>query len=224
MLVLPASAGDRALLNVIGYSEDARYFAFEEYGLHDGSGFAYSTIYVVDLPADKWAGGSPFRAEASDETDVQPFAEVRTEAMTKARAALLSAGVTAPAEILWLDGTAEGDGKSVAFSYGPILSEGNYLSVKLATAPAQSSLDCVTLTGKQALGFTLRAAADEGTGTLRHDDAGKIPASRGCSTDYRIYAVVRPADALAHLVAIIASYPFGFEGPDRRFLVVPIDK
>ena len=50
-------AGDRALIDLIGYSEDGRIFAFEEFGIQDGSGFPYSNIYVVDLPADKWAYG-----------------------------------------------------------------------------------------------------------------------------------------------------------------------
>ena len=43
--------------------------------------------------------------------------------------------------------------------------------------------------------------------------------------DYRIYAVVMPADfgGLQNAgVAIISTYPFGFEGPDRRFIAVPL--
>ena len=40
LLVTPALAGDRALIDVIGYSQDTDYFAFEEFGIQDGSGFA----------------------------------------------------------------------------------------------------------------------------------------------------------------------------------------
>jgi predicted secreted protein len=36
----PALAGDRALIDYIGFSPDARYFAFEEFGIQDGSGCA----------------------------------------------------------------------------------------------------------------------------------------------------------------------------------------
>jgi hypothetical protein len=61
-------------------------------------------------------------------------------------------------------------------------------------------------------------------------DGDVLPSSRGCTLDYRIYAVVEPYGEYyginfnARRVAIIASYPFGFEGVDRRFLAVPIDK
>ena len=48
----PASAGDRAQFNPIGFSEDGRYFAFEEFGIQDGSGFPYSNTFIIDLPAD----------------------------------------------------------------------------------------------------------------------------------------------------------------------------
>lgn len=219
----PALAGDAATPAFIGYYADGRYFAFEEFGVQDGSGLAYSNIYVVDLPADTWVKGSPFRSQAGDQNPDQPLDEVRVDAMGQAHSALDALGVRNPVDTLWLDGSRDGDGKAVAFSYGPILTEGTYLSLALTTSPATSSLDCVGLTGNPPLGFRLTFAQDEGEGAVRHDDGGKIPASRGCATDYRIYAVVRPVDNYQHYVAIIATYPFGFEGPDRRFLAVPLN-
>ena len=63
-----------------------------------------------------------------------------------------------------------------------------------------------------------------------HADGDTLPKSRRCTLDYTIYAVVQPfenywADGFdSRRVAIIASYPFGFEGVDRRFLAVPIDR
>ncbi len=62
LLVMPALAGDRAQIDLIGYSDDGSYFAFEEFGIQDGSGFAYSSIYVVDLVDDSWVVGTPIRA------------------------------------------------------------------------------------------------------------------------------------------------------------------
>ena len=49
----PALAGDAAQFDPIGFSEDGRYFAYEEYGIQDGSGFPYATIYLVDLIAQR---------------------------------------------------------------------------------------------------------------------------------------------------------------------------
>ncbi len=52
---------------MIGYSEDGNYFAFEQFGIQDGSGFAFSDVFVIDLVNDKWTAGSPFEVEAEDE-------------------------------------------------------------------------------------------------------------------------------------------------------------
>src|SRR3569623_1389628 len=63
LTVAPALAGDRALLNVLGYSEDGTYIAFEEFGVLDGSGGYYSHIFVVALEKDSWEKGSPYSLE-----------------------------------------------------------------------------------------------------------------------------------------------------------------
>ena len=63
-----------------------------------------------------------------------------------------------------------------------------------------------------------------------HLDGDVLPKSRGCTLHYRIHAVIEPysdyyaPEFTSRRVAIIASYPFGFEGVDRRFLAVPIDR
>ena len=58
----PAAANDQALIDFLGYSGDFRYFAYEEYGVQDGSGSAYSSIHVLDLWADAELAGAPFDA------------------------------------------------------------------------------------------------------------------------------------------------------------------
>ena len=54
-----AWAGDYASRHVIGFSADGRYFAFEQYGAQDGSGFPYAEIFIIDTQADSWVAGSP---------------------------------------------------------------------------------------------------------------------------------------------------------------------
>jgi predicted secreted protein len=51
-----------------------------------------------------------------------------------------------------------------------------------------------------------------------------LPKSRGCPVDYRLYAVVAPFQQLAPRIAFVSLYRYGFEGPDRRFLAVPLDR
>ena len=68
-IAFPAVAGDFANRDIIGFSADGSRFAFEEYGQQDGSGFAYSNIYiyVIDTAIDRWTDGSPFRVMIKDE-------------------------------------------------------------------------------------------------------------------------------------------------------------
>ena len=54
---LSALAADGAFLDIIGYSPDSRYFAFEQYGVQDGSGFPYADIFIVDLASNSWVKG-----------------------------------------------------------------------------------------------------------------------------------------------------------------------
>ncbi len=64
----PAFSGDFASREILGFSEDGTRFAFEEYGVQDGSGFPYSNIYLIDTTNDNWVAGSPFRARIDEET------------------------------------------------------------------------------------------------------------------------------------------------------------
>jgi predicted secreted protein len=226
-LATPALAGDRALFEPIGYSADGRYFAFEEFGIQDGSGFAYSSVYVVDLPADKWTYGSPFHAQAADDQPDTPLAAVRAEARDKAGEKLVPLGIAVPAEILVLIGDGVPDAaKTISWSTpgccGPADTQNNGLSLSLATFPAGSPQDCEALIGDKALGYAL-SYSEAGETTELHRDGAMLPGSRGCPLDYRLYAVLAPFGQNQPRVAIVSVYPFGFEGPDRRFLAVPID-
>lgn len=224
LMAAPAVAGDRALIDFVGYSEDGRYFAFEEFGIQDGSGFPYSSIYVVDLPADKWLPGTPVRVVMENEAASQ--AAARAEALEQAAATLDELAITAPADLIALNGDGEpGDGLSLDFGavgYLPGDLNGRY-TLSLEIFDAASPEDCVTFLGEEPKGYALLL---EGEGESRelHRDAGMLPRSRGCPMTYRIYGVAaRPQSAsLTGAVAIVAVYPFGFEGPDRRFLAVPL--
>lgn len=223
-LASPVAAGDRALAGFIGFSADARYFAFEEYGIQDGSGFPYSTIFVVDLTTDSWVQGSPYRATTEDET--ASLAAARTAALEMAKAKLQSLAITEPAYPIALVGDGEpGDGMTLDFGQ-PGYRPGALLAARKLTLEVYDASDdpnCIDFMGEPGKGFALTLSGSDIETREVHRDAAPLPKSRGCVTAYRLYAVVTPADSDPETgVAIVSTYPVGFEGPNRRFLAVPL--
>jgi predicted secreted protein len=217
-------AGDRALLDLIGYSHDRHYLAFEEYGVNDGAETAFSNIYIVDLASGEFAGGSPFRTEADDDVQ-QPLAELRTKTADAAKAALADLKVDTPVDIDALSGDGVlGPASEMRFGlpvYGlePATTEGDYtLSLETFDIPETA---CTGSVGAARQGFALKLSGDGPTRELHRD--GTLPQWRECPVGYRLYAVVTPHEGdLSAGAAIVAAYPLGFEGPSRRFVVVPL--
>lgn len=221
---VPALAGDRALIDTLGYSSDLRYFAYEEFGIQDGSGFPYANLYVVDLSTDTWVVGTPFRVLADSES--QTLASVRDTVHGQAEETIKGFDISVPAEIIALngDGMPDNDGKSIAFGvpgYTPGTTTAiTRLSLKTFTTTAISP--CQEWFSVEPKGLELTLDDVAGPRVLQRD--GNLPRSRGCPTDYRLFAVAIPfgAQDLGKGVAIVSSYPGGFEGPDRRFVAVPL--
>jgi predicted secreted protein len=220
----PAAAGDRALLDLIGYSHDLRYLAFEEYGVNDGIETAFSNIYIVDLGNGDFTGGSPFRAEA-DENEQQPLAEIRARTADAAKAALGSLQVDTPVDIDALSGDGVlGPASEMRFGlpvYGlePATTQGDYtLSLETFDIPETA---CTGSVGTARQGFALKLSGDGPARELHRDTT--LPEWRECPVGYRLYAIVTPHQGdLSAGAAIVAAYPFGFEGPSRRFVAVPL--
>jgi predicted secreted protein len=224
LLAWPAAANDQALIDFVGYSGDFRYFAFEEYGTLDGSSSAYSNIHILDLWADKEMPGSPFSAEGRE--DDKTLSQVRREAGDAAGADLKKLEIDTPVQIAALlgDGIA-GEGTEMHFAFpstgGPGSTQGDYTlaleSFYLPPAPA-----CEERIADPGKGFALSVSGD---GKVRetHRDTS-VPAWRECSTAYRLYAVVFPHvyPQIVSAVAIVAFFPPGWEGVNRRFVAVPI--
>ena len=222
----PAFAGDAAQFDPIGFSGDGRLFAYEEYGIQDGSGFPYDNIYLVDLIEDKWVG-TPVRVRLDDETATLTAA--RTKAMAEARAMLDKAALVLPAEILLMNANGEVGASGTEVSFGLF---GNGLEpvrdtfkLSLATFASTTTEPCASYGMDDPVkGFALTLADADGNGAEIHRDAS-VPASRGCVSDYRIHAVVTPFPSglgASPMVGVISAYSLGFEGPDRRFVTIPI--
>jgi len=223
--LLPAFAGDIATLDVIGYSEDGRYFAFEEYGVQDGSGFAYSHIIVVDVAEDRWVLGTPIDVQADQ--DNASLYDVRTEARAMAQPRLESLGIYWAADVLAYigSGALDTDGLTLNFGVPPLLGSTQSIirhTLSLEIFKASSAAPCMDWFGEIGMGYSLRLIQDDGSTLIHADDV--LPRSRGCPVTYKITGVFAPLQAtdLKHAVAVISVYPRGFEGPDRRFIAVPI--
>ena len=95
----PCASDAAAPACIIGYSPDSRYFAFEQYGTQDGSGFPYADIFILDLKTNAWVDGSPIRILIEDETATLAAARAKAIATAASRCCRRIA-ITEPASVL----------------------------------------------------------------------------------------------------------------------------
>lgn len=226
LLAGPALAGDAAQFNPLGFSEDGRYFAFEEYGIQDGSGFPYANLTILDVADDSWAAGSPFRVRLED--DAASLSDARDAARAQAEPHFDSFAIATPVLTVALNGDGEpaGDGSLLAFGKPGYGLDGlqDAATLTLTTTLPDYSGPCTTDYGfDPPVGYVLTLETAGGSTELHADQS--VPASRGCTVAYRLYGVFAPLDwAYKGLtpVAVLSVYTQGFEGPDRRFIAVPV--
>ncbi len=224
-----ARAGEVALFEPWGFIPGSTTFVFEEYGCQDGSGFAYSTLYAVDLARDRWLKGTPLRALI--ETEACDTATARAEVRAASVGLLPEPEALVPPELLAWHARTDPDAQpqELRFRYptfpGPAPS-GPVWTVSLReqvveVAPA-CDLDSVTPKGIQ-----LAVQPPEREAEIVYSE-GNVPRSRGCPQAYALTAVYLPAAFGAYpprevyAAVVISHYPIGFEGLDRRFLVLPL--
>ena len=231
----PALASDAADTAPYGYSSDGRYFAFEEFGTQDGSGFPYSSIYVIDVEANAWVEGTPIRVLLEDEAAT--LGAAHTDAVTMAAPLLLKHKITELAFVLASTPATEvkDDRSTVTFDpfyrhmggsvpqptaemWGP-----RYSLTAKSTAIKPTPEHCKDY-GEAIMALTLTLTdLKTSKADVVHNDSS-IPKSRGCPTGYDIDKVVTPAmySQTSRFVALIGVYSFGFEGRDRRTIAVPV--
>lgn len=215
----PAFAGDYAARETLGFFNGGEIFAFEEYGIEDGSGFPYATIYVIDTATDSWLPGTPVSVRLDDE--VATLQAARDEAGRQADPILAGLGLAEPGEVLLTNLITDlsSDPHRAEFltrAYSPLPSDGEVLT--LSEVPLSGG-DCPDF-GDTYVGFDLRLTLEAGGTSTLHRDT-RIPASRGCPIGYGISEVIayhRPSEIV--LIVLVDVFSVGFEGPDRRFLAV----
>lgn len=227
-----AEAANGAALGLIGFSPDGRFFAFEQYGHEDASGFPHWDVFVIDLEKNEWVKGTP--VELWLEEDGASLAEARDKARGSAAEALKAANVVAPAQLLAANPATEvvAERERIVFdrwyrSWGSRADDGGTElgrhELKLERIVLPRPEKCHPDDG-DTYGFTLtHKRLDDGASRVIHQDT-RIPASRGCPVTYDIAAVVAQTGfpERDRLVAIIGVYAKGFEGLDHRFIAVPL--
>ena len=215
-----AWAGDYADRTILGFSPDGGTFAFEEFGVQDGSGFAYANIYMIDTERDAWVSGTPIRVmhESEDET----LANVREEARQRAMPWMTRYGVAPGGRTVVSNPSSElsADPYSVRFLTDLYANMRDHAwTLSLTPVPLPEPIGCENLGPVQ--GFRLVLTSPAGKARTIHDDTA-LPASRGCAQDYAIADVVTdfPEGSDPVMVVLVHVISQGFEGPDRRFLAV----
>ncbi len=216
-------AGDTATLEVLGFGPDGRIFAFEEYGVQDGSGFPYANLFYIDTTSDKFLPGTPIRVRLDDENATLQAAreEARRRSQTIAADALLAqnpgflAGANAVTEL-------SADPFRMKVNPRPVFPPiDDPLEFQLEEVEVTTPDRCRDLGEMKGFRLLQGATAQGRTARVIHADTG-IPASRGCPLGYSLAAVQTfyPEAGTPVFAVLIAVRGFGFEGPDHRFMAV----
>jgi predicted secreted protein len=200
-----ARSGDAANLELIGFSRDGQYVAFETFGQHDGSGFAYAELSIARVSQNTLV----FKTASEAESEGAEVQQIRAELAAKARAGLKRYGIQAGLQGRFI-GIALVSLAEVQTS--DFVAFGRTHTLELSAKEGAKRADCFD---DQPQLLELRLTVAEKTRVLQRDV--KVPVSRGCATSYEMRSAHLYGRSLAVMIAF--STP-GFEGPDKRWMVV----
>lgn len=220
-----AGAGDVAEMRPIGYSPDGRYFAFEQFGEQDGSGFAYAEVQVIDTETDRYVEGTPVRVLIQREE--ASIGEARRQSLEQAKAILEARKIgDDPGHLVALTPVGELAEKTRDLRYQAFpsfyFSDGIH-RIFLEEFEAKGEDLCESME-VEVRGFALSVASDAKPDERREvyrDQA--VPKSRNCPSAYAIGGVVTPGygSSAPHMV-LVQVVSLGFEGNNLRWLAVPV--
>lgn len=217
---LSALAGDFAKREIHGFSLDGGLFAFEEYGVQDGSGFSYSNIYVVDTATDQWTAGSPYRVRLDDETktvfDAREEARILAGTVMKSFEARGNVVATNRATELGID-----DKRMIANPRLVVPPIDDAIEFRLEEISFSGTRTCEAFGATKGFRLLKIGTRDGYETIILHEDAA-IPESRNCPLRYSLADMVTyyPQGQSPTFAVLIRMQTVGFEGPDGRYLAV----
>ena len=224
LAIQPAKAFDFALIEIIGFSEDGNTFAFEQYGVQDGSGFPYSDIFIIDTRSDNWINNSPFRTLLHDENAT--LQQARKANRDSARDALT--GIDQPGIIAASNRVDELTQNPYSLTIAPksffLPDNATRLTFQIENLDLPQSQKCLDYQlGSDFKGFRLTRTSlnSAQSNKVMHEDAS-IPDSRNCPLDYQPESIVIHISETGKFTAVVLvrMETLGFEGSDRRYLAV----
>ncbi|MBU1105727.1 MAG: DUF2259 domain-containing protein [Candidatus Riflebacteria bacterium] len=226
LCVTISHAGDFAEFRSIGFSESGQYYSFAQIGIHDGSGFPYAELWVIDVLKNEQVATSSI--ELNDENDeavgtVEQALKKAIEAAKLERFSIKSNEnpgsdllIHLPTDhstftdnVFSLEPGIDGGASGIAAKYKVILDT-------TETKPALK--DIPTDFGPAKMLKLSIAGIEEASGTVQIlQEDKRLPKSRAYPLEYSVRQVTTFKDGL---VVIISYTTPGFEGPDVRYMAI----
>jgi len=218
------TAGDAAGLHFIGFSEDNKYLAFEQYGIHDGSGTPYVELFVINVEKNEYAlkpsklEGAVGDSQNGDEAVLlAQLREINQASLApKLKELGLLSATTGKQLIAHPLTDLDADPLKVRFANRLPLSGtvSERYEITLKIHDDQGKDDCKDLPVKR---FSLHLRNLDGGESVTLQKDKSLPPARGCVQQYRIQDVYLHEGKLAVFLNLFTP---GFEGENLRYLVV----
>jgi predicted secreted protein len=208
LFVATTRAGDAANLEVIGFSKNGAYVAFEQFGIADGSGHPYSQISIAEVARNELVS----RVEATVQDSDKPVKAARDAVRVRARAALVKYGIVSGNQGRFYGLAGRIDLAAQGYQVAYLEVSGRTYTLEATTQDVNPVPEACT-TAPQLLRVTLTIGDAEGI--LQRD--ARLPAVRQCAYNYEFHS----AFVFGRSLAVFLRYDTrGFEGADTRWMVV----
>lgn len=209
-------AGDAASLNFIGFSEQGKYLAFQQYGITAGQGAAFSEFFIVDVPNNRYS----IRPIITEKMDADTTTAARKENLTEAEARIeeyqIIEGNYGDHVIARAFSDVGAMPKKARFSVDAPLAGISNKTYSVILKEKQGNAECYNLADSKM--FTLILLNEQTNESRVLQDDKSVPNSRACPLNYRIQDVY--VYNKKNIAVFLNMYQLGFEGINMRYLVV----